>query len=376
MNTDLLTIAEVKSYVCKKFEELKPYCVLPFTEDCSKNFRDYINLCMSIGIKFLQYDLIGDTFEVLTKASEADKMLCDLGSLTDQYWQGRLLLHNIFAYLYYRTCQYKKSLRVLHDGQVLIEGIINSKQHLCSDFNLASKLLIFMNLWIVKKIKEAKDYLEISKDLLTKISSQNIRSKLSTLSKANLCGLLDLSSYGILCYENNYIKAIEMCELSLHYLLGEEVMVRPLLYNFIKKAKSSDIIQADWIVNKDFDSIVFVSCFIPYVMSGMPSMQIGEKVNGRSTSRTFELSSRDNGKWTFRPKMEKRIVIKKEFANGEVVRIRKRMFRRVSEGDGFQREMNGNYCNELARKRKKRLYSPSVGSTISTPRKRKEGMHK
>jgi hypothetical protein len=330
---------------------------------------------MSISIKLLQYDLIGDSFEVLTKASEADKMLCDLGSLTDQYWQGRLLLHNTFAYLYYQTCQFKKSLRVLHDGQVLIEGIIDSKQHLCSDFNLASKLLIFMNLWKVKKIKEAKDYLEISKDLLTNISSQSNKTKLSTLSRANLCGLLDLSSYGILCYENNYSKAIEMCELSLHYLLGDEVMVRPLLYNFIKKAKSSDIVQVDWVVNKDFDSIVFISCFIPYVMSSMPSMQIGEKVNGRSTSRTWELSSKGNGKWLVRPKAKKRIVIKKGFFNGEV-RIRKRIFRRVSEGDEFQRAMNGNYCKELARNKKKRLYSPSVGSTISTPRKRKEGLHK
>lgn len=367
MNTNTFTITEVKSSIYKKFEELKIFAIKPLSQLSSKNFRSFLSLCTSISIKLLQYDLVGDTLEVLVKASEVDKLLCELGTLPDQYWQGRLLLFHSLAFLYYRTSQFKKSLKILHDAQIIIEAIINSKQPLNPDFSLTGDLLIFMNLWKVKKIKEAKDYLETCKKLLIQISDLGIKSKLSTLSRANLKGLFDLATSGILSYENNHIKGIELCEKSLHELLGDEIIARPLLSGFIKKAKSSNCVNIDWVTSKDFDNIVLVTCFLPYVVAGTPYIQIGEKVEGRvrSASRGDSMTSRDRTSSVPRPRIKISDQPRKMWWNTNVMiqnRKSRLRIRRVSEES---------YGQKSARSGQNRIYSPSVGSTISTPRNRR-----
>ncbi|OMJ92959.1 hypothetical protein SteCoe_4179 [Stentor coeruleus] len=371
MNVNTLSITEVKSSIYNKFEDLKAIGKNPLSQLSSKKIRSFLSICTSISIKLLQYDLVGDTLEVLVKASEADKLLCELGTLPDQYWQGRLLLFHSLAFLYYRTSQFKKSLKVLHDGQTIIEAIINSKLPLNPDFNLTGDLLIFMNLWKVKKIKEAKDYLEACKKLLIQISNSGIKSKLSSLSRANLKGLFDLATSGILCYENNNIKGIELCERSLHELIGDEIIARPLLSNFIKKTKTLGCMNIDWVTSKDFDNIVLVTCFLPYIVEGTPYIKIGEKVEGRvrSASRVNSATSRDQANSVPRQRIKINDQPRKMWWNTNIViQNRKSRIRRVSEG---KRVVTENYGQKSARSGQNRIYSPSVGSTISTPRNRR-----
>jgi hypothetical protein len=277
--------------------------------------------------------------------------------------------------LYYRAGQFKKSLKVLHDGQMIVEAIVNSKQYLCPDFNLTGNLLIFMNLWKVKKIKEAKEFLEITKKVLRQISSLGIKSKLSTLSRANLNGIITLSSCGILCFENNHDKAIDLCEQSLDYLLGDEVMVRPLLQRFLKKVRSCITVDLEWVTCKEFDSIVLVSCFIPYITAGTPSIKIGEKVDMRvrSTSRTSSQSSRKRNNSVPHSRIKIRNDLNKSWWNNTtlVQNKKKNRLRRASETMGFQKLTKGTHFFSPARNGPARIYSPSVGSSISTPRIRK-----
>ena len=84
MQSHSLTIAEVKSLILNKFEEMRMISSKHYSQQISKIFRDFINLCTSISIKLMQYHLLSDTLDVLIKVSEADKLLCDLGSLYDR----------------------------------------------------------------------------------------------------------------------------------------------------------------------------------------------------------------------------------------------------------------------------------------------------
>lgn len=371
-----LTIIELKRLIKQKFEELKPYSVKPFSQLCSKNFRYFISLCTSISIKYMQYDLIQETLETLIKASEADKLLTELGNVSEQYWQGRLLTFHTLAFMYYRTSQFKKSLKVLYDGQQIIESILNSKQYLCPDFNLTGNLLIFMNLWKVRKLKESKEYLDHSKSVLSQINKLSIRSKLSTLSRANLNGLFYLASAGICYWEHNKKKAIELCEQALDLLMGDEIMVRPLIYSFLKRVKNSELFDTEWVTSKDFDSIVLVSCFIPYIATGTPCIKLVEKVEvkARSTSRTSSNQSSKRNRSLPQSRLnDKNPTVRPWWNNNGIVRRKGVTIRRASETRNWQSQtVNKGYERKRISTAGGKIYSPSI-SNITTPRRKQLG---
>lgn len=370
-----LTIPELKRLINQKFEELKPYSLKPFSQLCSKNFHSFISLCTSISIKYMQYDLISETLEALIKASEADKILTELGNHSEQYWQGRLLTFHTLAFMYYRTKQFKKSLKVLYDGQQVIESILNSKQYLCPDFNLTGNLLIFMNLWKVRKLKESKEYLENSKNVLGQINKLSIRSKLSNLSRANLNGLFYLASAGIHYWEHNKKKAIELCEQALDLLMGDEIMVRPLIYTFLKHVKNSELFDTEWVTNKEFDSIVLVSCFIPYIGIGTPSIKIVERVEvkARSTSRTSSnISSRRNKSLPQSRLNAKNPSVRPWWNNKTIIQRKGVNTRRSSETGKWQSQTLNKGIEKRVNTAGGKIYSPSI-SSITTPRRKQLG---
>ena len=375
MSIQNLTIPEVKSLINQKYKDLRPFNQKPFSQLSSQHFRSFITLCTSLSIKFMQYDLIPETLEVLIKASEADKLLSELGSHSEQFWQGRLLTFHTLAYMYYRTSQFKKSLKVLYDSQQIIESTISSKQYLCPDFNLTGNLLIFMNLLKVKKLKESKEYLEISKNVLAQINKLSIKSKLSSLSRANLNGLLYLSTAALLYFEHSRKKAIELCEQALDSLMGDEIMVRPLIYGFLRKVKNNESFEVSWFMNKDFDAIVLVSCFIPYVSVGTPSLKIVEKVEVRvrSTSRTSSEQSSRKTHSVPQSRLKMKNSTAKPWWNNSKTLVPKRIeIRRNSNASNWKAKTANRSFEINATKQSGKIYSPSI-SNISTPRRKQLG---
>ena len=85
MNNHALTIPELNSLISRKFQEIVTQNSKKNSLSSSNNFRGFISLCTSISIKLLQYDLLQETLSVLIKASEADKLLCEIGNMQDQY---------------------------------------------------------------------------------------------------------------------------------------------------------------------------------------------------------------------------------------------------------------------------------------------------
>ena len=129
--------------------------------------------------------------------------------------------------------------------------------------------------------------------MLLEISKLGIKSKISSLSLLNLNGLMSMLTAGVFCFEGNVKKAKEMCENSLKFLIGDEVMVRPLIYKLLKVINNSEFLESDTFLSKDFDSIILVSCLIPYITVGTPSIKISDKkiVSSRSTSRNSSFKS-------------------------------------------------------------------------------------
>ena len=191
----------------------------------------------------------------------------------------------------------------------------------------------------------------------------------------NLKGIMVIATSGLFCSENNCIKAIEICENSLDSLLGDEVMVRPLVHRCISNIKSSGGIDVTSLLNKEFDSIILVSCLIPYVTAGTPLLKIVERVPelpNRSTSRNSTLNSARKPHSVQQSKMKNRSPLIKSWWNKPTF-IEKHSVRqrKTSETYKFSKTSTVNNSFENSAKRSRvRLYSPSVGSTYSTPRRK------
>lgn len=372
-----MTISDVHTFILRKFDELKPYSVKPYSQLSSKFFRIFINLCTSVSIKLMQYDMLPNALKTLIKASEADKLLCELGSMSDQCWQGRLLTHHCLAFLYYRSNQIKKSLTILHEGQKIVEVIMNSKLYLSPDFALTANLLIFMNLWKAKKYQEAKEYIESAKTILLQISKLGVKSKISSLSRLNLNGIIAIATAGIFLSENYLKKAVETLEKALDFLLGDEVMARPLVYRFLSTLRTPEKIDLNTVISKEFDSIILVSCFIPYVTAGTPSIKIVEPPQEfplRTTSRISSLNSNRKNVSLPQSRIRVRNQLTKSWWNNTTFIAKKGINQRRASATAVSKTSKNSSKNSSLEnsvvKGRVRLYSPSVKSNYSTERKK------
>ena len=80
LQSNALTVSEVKSLINLKFHDLQTVSSKLNLQSLSKNCKSFINLCTSVSIKMMQYNLYSDTLDVLIKASQADKILTNPGT--------------------------------------------------------------------------------------------------------------------------------------------------------------------------------------------------------------------------------------------------------------------------------------------------------
>ncbi|CAG9324389.1 unnamed protein product [Blepharisma stoltei] len=324
------TLDEIRNFIKNLETKTKrmPELIGFRSEDVCKNFKNLITMCNSLSIIFLQYNLIHETLSFLKKAAEADTALCKYGNLLDRLWQGRLVTYNNLAFLYHKVGQYKDCLKFLYEAQSLMVTIKEAGGISNCDIFIASNLLTFVALWKIRRYKEASGYLEKSAQMINSVIKGEKPSKLSKLCTQNLFGIVIMSHAGLsVKLEGSYDKAIGMLKDGLRNFSGEDVTVRALITDLIKELQknrastqsflsehsfdfkpeaidfdknsyifpeiNSDIFgkpvkkDKDWLVSKEFEHILFIATFLPFISPKTPLIRTSELEFEQSKTKIY-----------------------------------------------------------------------------------------
>lgn len=94
-----VSLAEVQAQLSAL--ELKVSRAIPASDPTQvPGLKRFIVACNSLAIVYLQYDMVREALEVLTKANFADVKLFKTGSELDRLWSSRISTYTNLAYLF------------------------------------------------------------------------------------------------------------------------------------------------------------------------------------------------------------------------------------------------------------------------------------
>ncbi|OMJ87598.1 hypothetical protein SteCoe_10691 [Stentor coeruleus] len=227
-----------------------------------KLLKKLIILCTSASITLIQQDYLNDTLALLKTADKADSELSRYGN-SGLNWQGRLIMPNILAFVYFKQQRYTDSLKFLFNIHILIEEIKDSGLPVHLHLRNLTNILTFMVLWKLNRIDESEKYI-----------NSVLQSGMNTIREKNLYCLASVCKAGIAAKrDKDYMFAVTICNEALKKVENEEVrgdlvedVMKALYYESRAgidsqeyKNKSSE----DWLVSQSFITIFYVTCFIP-----------------------------------------------------------------------------------------------------------------
>jgi hypothetical protein len=220
-----------------------------------------------------------DTLSLLKIADKADSELSRFGQV-GLTWQGRLMTPAILSFLYFKQSRYMDSLKFLYKSHTLVQEIKDTGLLVHGHIRNLLNLLTFLVLWKLQKFHECEKYLDTM-----------IEPDLGSIRGRNLFGLVCTSKAAVLCKKGkDFLLAAQICQQALEKLEKDDICVDLLkdaidsIFQEIKKTKE------DWLVDKNFLTVFFVTCFIPLIAPGTPVLKMStltkEPRITASTSRT------------------------------------------------------------------------------------------
>jgi hypothetical protein len=165
-----------------------------------------------------------------------------------------------------------------------------------------------VTLWKVRKFKEAKGYIENSAKIINEIIFNQQVSRIGKLAKLNLYGLIGMSLAASTAYITGNIKeAVDICDDIISQLKGYDLAVKPLLvayknelFGFSGKlvrniqtviealqknsSSASSITSPDYLITKEYESILYVSIFVPFISPKTPIIRRSELEKAQENS--------------------------------------------------------------------------------------------
>lgn len=308
------SIAQIQSIISQLEHKTKqpPESSSTQSLDSCRNYKDLITLCNSLCIVFIQYELIQDCLDFLTKAILTDISLCKYGTVLDKFWQGRILTYNNLAFLYYKVDQLGDCLKFLYNAHELMQSIKESGGVAKHDLEAASNILTFVTLWKLRRYSQAGIYLELAGENLSLIAGGRRSLGFSDDNAQSLFGLLAVCMAGMTVgKEGSLKKAIMILEDCIGQLEDQQA-VKTLIKNQIKElylmknanitglasptidlsleSSNEDLLPKipsavlnselkpsyDWLITKDFERIFFITCYMPFIAPNTPLIQISD----------------------------------------------------------------------------------------------------
>lgn len=302
------------------------------SSDTCKNFKDLLTLCNSLSIVFLQYDLIQDCLQILKSAGEADSNLCKYGTVLDKLWQGRILTYNNLAFLYHKVNQPGDSLKFLYEAHGLAQNIKESGGVAKYDLQVSSNILTFITLWKLKRYQQATTYAELASDNLNAIANGKKSSNFTEENIQNLFSILGIIMAGLAVKTEGSVKKAQLIlEDCLSQIDDERHAAKTLLRDqmrelyrmrnmsmsalnasnsevsiethsedgFLPKIPSEVLNSSlkpnyDWLITKDFETIFFITCFVPFISPNTPMIKTADLESARGKIEEEELLDTSN----------------------------------------------------------------------------------
>ncbi|CAG9312167.1 unnamed protein product [Blepharisma stoltei] len=293
------SVGELKEYINDLFAKAKKFHEMPGfrNNDACKSYKHLITICNSLAIVFMQYDLIQESLTFLKISMEVDSLLVKYGNILEKFWQGRLVMYNNFAYLYHKANQNQDCLKSLYEGHSLMVSMKDMGINCVPDLYISSNLMTFMCLWKIKRFNEAGSYLEKAANMVNNVIKGIKKSKLSSLSAQNLYGIVVMGNAGLAAkLDNNFDKAINICQEGLQVLSSDDILARPLICDLIQdfhreKHSKND---KDWLITKEFENILFITTFVPFISPNTPLIDTNELELEKSKARISVLGEEIN----------------------------------------------------------------------------------
>ncbi|OMJ82711.1 hypothetical protein SteCoe_16536 [Stentor coeruleus] len=297
------------------------------SSDTCKNFKDLLTLCNSLSIVFIQYDLIQDCLQILKSAGEADSNLCKYGTVLDKLWQGRILTYNNLAFLYHKVNQPGDSLKFLYEAHGLAQNIKESGGVAKYDLQVSSNILTFITLWKLKRYQQATTYAELASDNLNAISNGKKSTSFTEENIQNLFSILGICMAGLAVKTEGSVKKAQMiledclsqidderhaAKTMIRDQMRELYRMRNMSISALNGSNSemsiethseddflpkipSEVLRTslkqnyDWLITKDFETIFFITCFVPFIAPNTPMIKTSDLENARGKVQQDEL---------------------------------------------------------------------------------------
>lgn len=276
---------------CKRIAQLLGYR----SSEIPKTYRQFISLCNSLSIVFLQFNLNQHSFNVLNRAVQCDVSMFFEGSIEDRTWYGRALLYCNLGYLMMQINDVPSSLKFLYDAESLILEIREMSaeiDHNLEDLTLAHASLTFAILCKIGRVSSAHKYLDIAVNQYNEIARKTRSSRLNKTGIANLYCLL-IPAVRILHShrEKKMILAAEVAREVLLKVNEVDVAGALLLEKYVNTADEG----LEMINSEEYRNILFVTSFFPFITNTTPVIDFEELMFEQEQSRDQPLNLSELG---------------------------------------------------------------------------------
>lgn len=277
MKNFIQVLAELEEFdkKCRRMTQLLGYR----SSEIPKMYKQFISLCNSLAIVFLQFELNQVSFNVLNRAVQCDVSMFFEGNIEDRTWYGRALLYCNLGYLMLLVDDVPSSLKFLYDAESLIleikEMATDADYHI-EDLTLAHSALTFTILSKISRMSNAQKYLDIALYQFNQIAKKQRQTKISKVGIANLyCLLVSAMKITKAHIEGRSILAAGVCQSVLEKVNDRDIASALLLEKYSQSSERGiDMINSD-----EFRSIIFVTSFFPFITASTPVIDFEELVN-------------------------------------------------------------------------------------------------
>lgn len=276
---------------CKRIAQLLGYR----SSEIPKTYRQFISLCNSLSIVFLQFNLQHQTLRTLNRAVQCDVSMFFEGSIEDRTWYGRALLYCNLGYLMLLLQDVPSSLKFLYDGESLLLEIREMSpelDHNVEDLTLAHASLTFAILCKIGRLSNAEKYLEIAINQYNSLVRKSRTSRLSKTAVANLYCLLIPAVKVIASHKDKkMILASEVAKEVLGKVSERDIAGVLLLQKYVNTAEEG----LDFITSEEFRNILFVTCFFPFIVNSTPVIDFEELIFEQERMRDVPINLSEIG---------------------------------------------------------------------------------
>jgi len=238
-----VSLAEVQAQISAL--EMKVSRTIPASDPTQiPSLKRFLVACNSLAIVFLQYDLVREALDLLTKANFADVKLFKTGQELDRLWSPRISTYTNLAYLFQRypppsVRDYTSAIKFVYDAQTLLLGMERAGVRPGIDWVVAINLLTFNVLWKLGKRKEAEQYILICVSTINALIETRAESRLSRHSQLNLYGLVIMAYAATLATVRQDLPGAEQTiHRAVRYLEQADLPVVPLLERLGEELKA------------------------------------------------------------------------------------------------------------------------------------------